>query len=262
MIHNSLFSCQLTFVILLTDVQYCTVSKSRLIVYNLILIDVSSGLKEPTVDPFREQFASNLNDICDRRGLPKSGAGRATELAHLFKMSVPSAHKWLTGGSLPELDKIPNICHILQCTADELILGLRTEMHAPELYVHVPIEMSRASNIASAMIQSECLKAYGNGPFGVLEVGSNDMEPFVMEGDFVFYDKSFASIERNGVYVIERNGRKFVRRVQLSMSGHITFLCDNALFATENLVIDCDNKGVPANCATLGMVIARILVRR
>lgn len=91
------------------------------------------------MDTFRKQFAANLNAICDRMSIPKSGSGRATGLAKLFNMSVPAAHKWLTGGSLPELDKLPRICSILQCTADELIFGCIKPGEQPE---HIPPDLS------------------------------------------------------------------------------------------------------------------------
>lgn len=219
------------------------------------------------MDLFRRQFAANLNAICDRIGLPKSGAGRATDLARLFGMSVPSAHKWLTGGSLPDVNKIPRICNVLKCTADELILGVRTTDDAScDRFIRIPVELCRSGVDAEMMVQSECLIPFGVGPFRLLQAVSNEMEPYVMEGDFVFYDTSFTSLDRNGVYVIQHrhSGNKFIRRVQLSMNGHISLLCDSTHFSAEKLCTDCDGKGCQKDLdfLTLGLVIARILVKR
>ena len=217
------------------------------------------------MDPFRSQFAANLNDICDRMGLPKQGVGRATELARLFGICIPSAHKWLTGGSLPDLDKLPRICTLLKCTSDELVLGLRSADMLRGLLVRIPMELKHVGIKAEMTLPSECLLPFGYGPFRILEVVSNEMEPYVMEGDFVFYDTSFSSLDRNGVYVIEHRGNKFVRRVQTSMNGHISLLCDSALFTTENLNIDSNKLGKrddSQDFVPLGRVLARLLVKR
>lgn len=211
------------------------------------------------MDPFRKQFSANLNRICDRISIPKSGAGRATILAGMCSMSVPAAHKWLTGGSLPELDKLPRICTILKCTTDELILG-RFE---PEDIVRIHVEMSGGRAVSEMTIDSQCFSQFGTGPFALLQVESNEMEPFVMEGDFVFYDTSRSSVDRSGVYVIDRHGRKFVRRIQRSMNEHISLYCDNPLFAEETIDMSCGTTAIMAGeFHSIGMVVARILVKR
>lgn len=49
-------------------------------------------------------FASRLKELCDEEGLPEHG--RQTALAKRFDVSQQAVKKWLSGESLPELEKL------------------------------------------------------------------------------------------------------------------------------------------------------------
>lgn len=212
------------------------------------------------MDKFRKQFAANLNKICDRLDLPISGSGRATELSRIFGMSVPSAHRWLSGGSLPEMEKIPRICAALKCSCDELMFGISDKEPPLSKRAYIPIEQSQTKDSYNLIVSAGFLSQFGVGPFHLLEINSNEMEPYAMEGDYVLYDTSINTPDLSGIYVIEHGSRKFLRRVQMSLNGHLSLLCDNEQFSSQEfLPLEAQSQ---QDIAFLGKVAARVLVRR
>lgn len=66
-------------------------------------------------------FANRLKEICEEEGLPDHG--RQTALAKRFDVSQQAAKKWLSGESLPEMEKLILIANWARVNITWLVQG-------------------------------------------------------------------------------------------------------------------------------------------
>lgn len=72
-------------------------------------------------NPVKSGFALRLRELCEDAALPERG--RQTLLAKKFAVSQQAAKKWLSGESLPELDKVVAIADWGGVTVNWLLQG-------------------------------------------------------------------------------------------------------------------------------------------
>jgi transcriptional regulator with XRE-family HTH domain len=70
----------------------------------------------------KSAFSSRLKEVCEDEGLPERG--RQTALAKRFSVSQQAAKKWLSGESLPELDKVISIANWADVNVVWLLQGI------------------------------------------------------------------------------------------------------------------------------------------
>lgn len=66
-------------------------------------------------------------------------------------------------------------------------------------------------------------------------VCGDSMEPTIRHGDWVLIDTSVAEVHDGGIYVVEFDDRRMVKRVQKRLSGGAMLISDNALYRPEEL---------------------------
>jgi len=187
---------------------------------------------------FRKQFATNLNAALDRRGAIPSGYGRVVGVAELFGVSQNTAASWLKGDGVPELYRMPEIAEILGTTVEQLVVGDRgAGTHViDEHYVMVDMHEDDGVGGYSWYTLPETLRSIGlPNDVKMLQVGNDDMAPYVNSGDVVLYDPRVTRIQANGVFVLQVGERFIVRRVQRGVRQNIRLICDNPSFDDENL---------------------------
>ncbi len=214
---------------------------------------------------FRKQFADNLNGALDRRGAIPSGYGRVIGVAELFGVSQNTAANWLKGEGVPELSRLPEIAEILGTTVEQLVVGDRgTGTHIiDEHYVMVDMHEEDSLEGHSWYTLPETLRSIGlPNDLKMLQIGNDDMAPFISRGDVVLYDPRVKRIQGNGVFVLQIGDRFVVRRVQRGLSQGIRLICDNTLFGDElldeSVTAELDH-GV-GRVVVVGHVIGRLLV--
>jgi transcriptional regulator with XRE-family HTH domain len=214
---------------------------------------------------FRKQFADNLNGALDRRGAIPSGYGRVIGVAELFGVSQNTAANWLKGDGVPELSRLPEIAEILGTTVEQLVVGDRgTGTHIiDEHYVMVDMHEEDSLEGHSWYTLPETLRSVGlPNDLKMLQIGNDDMAPFINRGDVVLYDPRVKRIQGNGVFVLQIGDRFVVRRVQRGLSQGIRLICDNPLFGDElldeSVTAELDH-GV-GRVVVVGHVIGRLLV--
>ena len=212
---------------------------------------------------FRKQFADNLNAALDRKGAIPSGYGRVIGVAELFGVSQNTAANWLKGEGVPELARLPEIAGILGTTVEQLVMG---DQHVgthviDERYVMVDMHGDDSPEAHAWYTLPEALRSMGlPTSIKMLDVGDDDMAPFLHRGDLAIYDPRVRRIQSNGVFVLCVNDRFLVRRVQRGLKGNVRLICDNPAFDDEILdeseFADENQDGI----AVIGVVVGRILL--
>ena len=65
------------------------------------------------------------------------------------------------------------------------------------------------------------------------QVADDSMAPTFMEGSAVIVDKSVCEINADGVYVIDRGGEIYIKRIQRKPSGGVLMISDNTKFLPQ-----------------------------
>ena len=214
---------------------------------------------------FRRQFAGNLNAALDRRGAIPSGYGRVIGVAELFGVSQNTAANWLKGDGVPELSRLNEIARILGTTVEQLVAGDRSVgSHViDENYVMVDMHEEDSLDGHSWYTLPETLRSVGlSNDIKMLQIGNDDMAPFVKHGDVVIYDPRVNRIVASGVFVIKANGRYIVRRVQRGITQKIRLICDNPVFEDEVVEVSdfSENASDDHGLFVAGQVVGRLLV--
>ncbi|WP_263768527.1 XRE family transcriptional regulator [Propionivibrio soli] len=214
---------------------------------------------------FRRQFADNFNAALDRRGTIPSGYGRVIGVAELFGVSQNTAGNWLKGEGVPELARLPEIADILGTTVEQLVVGDRdTGTQAiDERYVIVDMHEDDSEEGFSWYTLPETLRSVGlPNDIKMLQIGNDDMAPYVNRGDIVVYDPRVKRIQANGVYVLQTNERFIVRRAQRGLKHNIRLICDNPLFDDESFDESEFSEDIQdkSRIVVAGQVIGRVLV--
>ena len=216
---------------------------------------------------FRKQFADNLNAALDRRGAIPSGYGRVVGVAELFGVSQNTAANWLKGEGVPELFRLPEIAETLNTTIEQLVVGDRgTGAHViDEHYTVIDVHGADDDESHALYTLPETLRELGlpNG-IRMMQVFSDDMEPYVRSGDVVVYDPRINRIHASGVFILNIRDTLFVRRVQCGIRGDIRLICDNNCLDDE-LLSEADfdpDQPDDKRIDVVGCVMARILIGR
>lgn len=227
-----------------------------------------------TQDDFRRDFSQRFNQHLSRLGLPETGAGRVTEAAKLFEVSITTAQKWLSGAALPEPGRWPEICEVLKCSIEDLLFN-------PEQRSHV-IPLGFTEVMIIDLIDGEkherriLIEDKKGGPDLFLSehliihgIYDNCMEPYAMSGDYIVCDRNNRNLRMNSVMLLRFNNETIVRRIQNLLDGRIVLICENSRYQPET--VDADRFIDSSNIASIsdlskieiiGTVVGRLLINR
>jgi hypothetical protein len=216
---------------------------------------------------FRRQFAANFNAALDRRGSIPPGYGRVTAVAQLFDVSQNTATAWVRGDGVPELFRLPEIAKTLNTTVEQLVMGDNgTGAHiVDEQYAVIDLHPDNTSDGHAIYTLPETLREIGlPRDVKMMRVQSEDMEPYLRNGDIVVYDPRVTRIQTNGVYVLHVNDKFVVRRAQSGLKKEVRLICDNAKFSEEVLAPEdfAETPDDSGRVAVVGQVLARVLLGR
>ncbi len=81
---------------------------------------------------FRKQFAANLNEALDDKGIPKD-RGRQAWLKRATGSSQPGCSRWLNGDGMPEMDQWESIAEVVGVNLPWLFFNLGPKRHDNEV---------------------------------------------------------------------------------------------------------------------------------
>ena len=225
-------------------------------------------VKLPEPADFRKGFALRLNELLDRRNVPRKSYGRISHVANALGVSVPTAGRWLSGSVMPDLPNLRTICTWLQCSYDELLGHPASEL--PFKSDLAPVESNDGNlwrcilgGLARELLPySSDVPKIKSGSVYVAKVVSAAMAPFVNEGDYIVFEP-VTNFTLDGVYVLSKLGTTLIRRVESHANGTFRLIADNSTHQgelVEKLRFWTDNRSTQSDPVILGRVIVRTLV--
>lgn len=199
---------------------------------------------KPNQDPifsereqFKKYFVNQLIQVLDDNGIPQRS--RVSLLSEITGRSTQTVINWLDGANLPDLDATRRIFFKLQADSD-VMLGIKR-----------PFDQDDAANqelnalgimVASLLKKEPRLSALANAVSDnpdstllVLQEG-DEMSPEIGRGETVGIDTTKKTIDANGLYVLRRRKRLFLRRVEQHVgSDLVTLVCANNRYSPEQI---------------------------
>ena len=157
---------------------------------------------------FHEKSAQVIRMANNIKQIRKSLGISVTELAQRLNMSQGNLTKIENGQVDLRLDTAQAIAKVLQCPLERIMKQEQEEIS--------PLVMNL--NLSQG---SQTLKTV-----------NDNMNPTLKKGDIaVIVPQSFK--KEDGVYLINKDGREMVRRLQSLSGGKIALLCDNKMYQEE-----------------------------
>lgn len=210
----------------------------------------------------RQAFAQSLNKLLDRHGLPASRHGRVQAFSDLINRPVSTAHRWLSGNCIPEIDDLFLLSGIFACSLDELLGRFSTERYTFDIDQANRATYYSGNGNADINIPSAFL------PFddptrqlGVLRVPGTEMSGYAEPNDRIFFDLTDTKIRSGAVYVLRIAGDLAIRRLRIRIDQMIDVLCENPRYPVEVInrsQIKPADDATEDDVAVLGRVIARV----
>lgn len=183
-------------------------------------------------------FAKRLNESLDKIGFAAKGKGRQVQLADQFKISHESVRKWLSGKSMPEISKIPELAKFLNVTPEWLLYGntkivfsnLQQAMDHPwnivpliswdEVIDHSDITKSFKKN-PNIRQQVGVYAELSQNSFAVI-LDDDSMFPRFKSGDILVSDPDYREHNLHiGIYYIRSIGRAVCRQIKITSDKKI-----------------------------------------
>lgn len=223
---------------------------------------IAPGIMKSSQKQARTAFAAALNELLDRHGLPASNHGRLQAFAKLVSRPVSTAHRWLSGAGMPDVNDLFLLCDFFACSLDELLgrhpIGGAAANPEPAMPVTYFSDFgSVVVNIPSSFLGNE----ESTRPIGVLRVAGAEMSGYAESDDRVFVDLSDTDIESGAVFALRIGSCLVLRRLRVRLDGQIDVLCDNPIFPAEMMPrsrFKSTDLATDQDIAVIGRVIAKL----
>lgn len=190
------------------------------------------GKEEPAAAPVPPAAAPSLvPEVRDRLQARLHAMGIAPShtvsyAARITQRTVQSVRRWFdprTPG-LPDLASFVRLCIGLGCRADDL-LGTEPAQAALDHLVQDTLVLADS-------LQALARSMAARGGLGVpMRIPGDEMAPHLREGDLVFVDTRVTALAGNGLYALEFDGRRLIRRVEQRIGDRLVLKCDNPAYA-------------------------------
>jgi Peptidase S24-like len=180
-------------------------------------------------------FRDRLIHRLDQSGVPSNA--RMAYVAALTDRAAQTVSRWFDPQrpGLPDMESCARLCQGLPCSAD-WILGLPSPpaKNAPRRAVAQAGDFELSTRWMVEVIEQLC------GAFGACEpmrMKGDEMTPKIRDGDMMFVDTTTNSLDGNGIYALECDGRVMVRKVESRIGKGLVFKCENPQYE-ERVVKD------------------------
>jgi hypothetical protein len=178
-------------------------------------IDPTLGL----VPGVRERLQARLHAM----GIPASRT--VSYAARITQRTAQSVRRWFDpqAPGLPDLASFTRLCVGLGCCSDSL-LGIDRSAAAAALSTQ---DTRVLADSIEAMARTLAARGGAGTPW---RVPGDEMAPQLGEGDLVFVDTAQAALDGNGIYAVEYEGRRLIRRIEQRLGDRIVLKCDNPAY--------------------------------
>lgn len=182
-------------------------------------------------------------------------------LTELSGRTIQSALRWIADEKpgLPDLRSLAILC--LQFGVDaNWILGL-TEQRLPFPFNNINNRLHRQAwpdrQLPVNWIGHVMTRVGLDYPGArVMIMRGDDMAPLIREGAPVFFDDAVSTIDLNGVYLLEYQGKTLVRHVEIRIGEGLLLRCENERYGST--IIANNDIGAAIDMVVLGKVIMAV----
>lgn len=214
----------------------------------------------------RKAFSIALGELLDRHGLPASNHGRLQAFAKLVNRPVSTAHRWLSGVGMPDVDDLFLLCGVFSCSLDELLgrlpIGGEQQNQDPTTSVTY---FSDFGSVVINMPSSFLGAGEATRPIGVMRVVGLEMSGYAEPNDRIFFDLGETEIRSGAVFALRIGTYLVIRRLRVRLDGMIDVLCDNPVFPSEMAPRErfkTNEEASAQDIVILGRVIAKLNLER
>ncbi len=194
-----------------------------------------------------------MTNVGDRIQIVADQLGSVPKLAAEAGIKATTIYGWIKGPGEPRASDIEAIAKATGANIDWLVTGNGEGGELPAdsaRYVSLPRYAVQASAGGGALVLSEEV----NGTFtvgrdwlaryvppgsktGIIEARGDSMEPTIFDGDILLLNFSIdrSAVDGGGVFVITVDGSLLVKRLQVTLDGHVLVLSDNDNYETEKV---------------------------
>lgn len=199
--------------------------------------DPSAALVPPAAAP---SLVPELRDrlLARLRAMGIAPSHTVSYAARITQRSVQSVQRWFRPREpgLPDLASFVRLCIGLGCRADDL-LGTEPAQAALDHLVQDTLVLADS-------LQALARSMAARGGLGVpMRIPGDEMAPHLREGDLVFVDTRVTAMAGNGLYALEFDGRRLIRRVEQRIGDRLVLKCDNPAYADCELGTDVTQDG-------------------
>ena len=109
--------------------------------------------------------------------------------------------------------------------------------------IHIPVlNLGNTEPVRQISVKKDWIKYFSvdanENTLGVAVIVDENMKPTLRKGDMIFIDTSVNAITKEGIYVIEANGVKLVKRAKNRLDGTLLLIDDNMHYGHEMLTAE------------------------
>jgi hypothetical protein len=202
-----------------------------------------------------------MTSIGKRIEIAATKAGGVPLLAERSGIAKTTLYGWIKGPGEPRASDLRIIVDCLGVSLDWLVLGEGGASRAGASpggsrqgaigeRVSIPRYAVQASAGSGAVVLSQEIEDYFSvapawlsryianpAKAGIIEARGDSMEPTIADGDILLIDFSVtpSMVNDGGVFVISVDGALLVKRLQVTVDGHVLIRSDNPLYEQERV---------------------------
>lgn len=181
-------------------------------------------------------FPERLSYIMKERGLLQREAAAAMGITR------QAFGRYLVGAAEPDSEKLQKLARFLNLSPSYLLFGEGEDEQDREV-INIPVmNLGTTEPVRQISVKKDWIKYFSvdanENTLGVAVIVDENMTPTLRKGDMVFIDTSVNAITKEGIYIIEAYGTKFVKRAKNRLDGTLLLIDDNMHYGHETLTAE------------------------
>ena len=181
-------------------------------------------------------IAKRLTKIMKERGLIQR------DLAKAAGITRQAFGRYLAGDAMPNKEKLEKIAAFLNVSPSYLMFGesesefeaINDENATIQIQSVDSSEPVRMLRVKKGWLSLQSLNPNFSS-LRIIVITGDNMKPTINPGEITLIDTSVNAIQTEGIYVIDANGQRLIKRAQRKVNGDLLLIDDNSLYCHTTL---------------------------